>query len=54
MTLRGVTFVILMIANAASILVVKKFKQIYPTKIGVAEYSVFFKNVHISVEELTL
>lgn len=48
LTLRGIAFVILMLTNAFSLIVVKKFKQIYPTKIDISDYSVIFKNTNLS------
>lgn len=48
LTLRGITFVIIMLTNALSLIVVKKFKQIHPTKISIADYSVIFKNTTLN------
>jgi len=47
LTLRGIAFVILMLTNALSLIIVKKFKQIHPTKISIADYSVIFKNTNL-------
>lgn len=47
LTLRGITFIILMLTNAFSLYVVKKFKGIYPSKITIADYSVIFKNTKL-------
>ena len=45
--MRGVTFIVLMLANAASLIVVKLFKRLHPSKLSVADYSLLFNNIDI-------
>ncbi len=54
MTLRTMTFVILLIGNLMALYTSGRFKRRYPQPKGINDFSLIFKNVHKSIEYFTL
>ena len=53
-TLRGMAFIIMLIGNAMSLYIVGRFKRRYPQPKKISDFALIFKNVRMTIEELTL